>query len=466
MTTPPRQQMGLQCLLVFAQAHEEFRIPEIQSIAELHGFEVTFPPFPDASRPFMVLELESESHARVLAQRCILVKSVCEFYGRGKTYEELHEQIRKNRERWSKYTHDTSFKFSISAYNHTIPQRRMKDVIEGFSYMDFRGRIDMHSPEVVLACLKNRDKRGTIRHKHEGDGDFEEVFFGRLIEEGTARPLVKTFDVKKRTYYGNTSMEAEISLLMANQTLAAPGKLIYDPFIGTGSMAYATHFGAFVFGSDIDGRQMRGKEKQPGIIRAAAQYGVASRILDLCTFDVTRNPWRCGEMFDAIITDPPYGVRAGAKRLGRKARPDKPPRANPQSHSSQTTLTTTVHTADHALRAISLVVDLVLLARYLLRPRGRLVFFLPTVTTSTKRSIYNHAVRGHGGRRELAANFGSWGRRLITIRKTTSERYPPPTFTSAADAPDDGLAHTPAHKDFREKYFQGSRNRGRGDAWA
>jgi tRNA (guanine10-N2)-methyltransferase len=64
--------------------------------------------------------------------------------------------------------------------------------------------------------------------------------------------------VKKRTYYGNTSMEAEISLLMANQTLvcplpqiatateikvndlhqAAPGKFIYDPFMGTGSTAY------------------------------------------------------------------------------------------------------------------------------------------------------------------------------------------------------------------------------------
>lgn len=64
------------------------------------------------------------------------------------------------------------------------------------------------------------------------------------------------FDVKKRAYFGNTSMEAEISLLMANQTQvcdssidvvmdqqltlwqAAPGKLMYDPFIGTGSMAY------------------------------------------------------------------------------------------------------------------------------------------------------------------------------------------------------------------------------------
>ena len=40
-------------------------------------------------------------------------------------------------------------------------------------------------------------------------------------------------------------------------------------------------------------------------------------------FDICQNPWRrsfssdCG-WFDAIVTDPPYGVRAGAKKLGRR----------------------------------------------------------------------------------------------------------------------------------------------------
>jgi tRNA (guanine10-N2)-methyltransferase len=45
--------------------------------------------------------------------------------------------------------------------------------------------------------------------------------------------------------------------------------------------------------------------KSPGILVAAQQYGVTGRIVDLCTFDVTRNPLRCGELFDAIVTDPP-----------------------------------------------------------------------------------------------------------------------------------------------------------------
>lgn len=58
------------------------------------------------------------------------------------------------------------------------------------------------------------------------------------IAEGTARRLISHFDVKKRAYYGTTSMEAEMSLLMANQAQSAPSKLIYDPFVGTGSMLY------------------------------------------------------------------------------------------------------------------------------------------------------------------------------------------------------------------------------------
>ena len=45
--------------------------------------------------------------------------------------------------------------------------------------------------------------------------------------------------------------------------------------------------------------------KTPGVQRAAEQYGLLSRLVDCVTFDVTRNPLRRGNIFDAIITDPP-----------------------------------------------------------------------------------------------------------------------------------------------------------------
>ncbi|THH31329.1 hypothetical protein EUX98_g2848 [Antrodiella citrinella] len=454
--------MYSQYLCQFAQVHEQFRIPELMSVSELHGFNIELPDDMDVTRPFMILGLESDEHARILTQRCILVKSICEFYARGKTYEELHMQTRADPSKWARYVENTSFKMKVTAYNHSIPQTRARDVVEDFSYMGMLGKIDMIQPEITFVCYEEYvDKHGTTREKHEGDGEFREVFFGRLIDEGSARRLVKSFDVKKRKYYGNTSMEAEISLLMANQTLASPGMLIYDPFVGTGSMAYTTaHFGALFFGSDIDGRQMRGKAESPGIIRAAAQYGVDKRIIDLCTFDVTQNPWRCGEMFDAIVTDPPYGIRAGAKRLGRKARPSgAPPRTvAPRSESRPDDQPYIPPTKPYELSALA--TDLILLSRYLLRHNGRLVFFLPTVTDEYEEvDVQTMLCEGM----EVVANslqdFGSWGRRLITIRKTSSEKYAPPTFEPEGrrlelEKADVASKHVPAHKDFRMKYFK------------
>ncbi|KAF9054991.1 tRNA guanosine-2'-O-methyltransferase [Hymenopellis radicata] len=442
--------MATQYLIFFAQTHHDFRIPELQSLSELYSLKIDFlEENPDPTRPFMIVNLESEEHAYLLASRSILIKAVYEYYGHAATYEQVHAINLENRSKWEKYIPDTSFKFIITGFNHTIPQRRQREVVETFSYMGFLGKIDMKNPEITLACYEEYDaKHGTTRAKHEGDGEFKQVYFGRLVATGSARALIAMFDVKKRSYYGNTSMEAEISLLMANQTLASPGKLMYDPFMGTGSMAYPiAHFGAQMIGSDIDGRQMRGKEKTPGVLRAASQYGVEARVIDLCTFDITNHPWRCGEFFDAIITDPPYGVRAGAKRLGRKQ--ELPP-------TNWQPILNTVLPHDHDQPYIpptkpyelsKLAVDLVLMARYLLRHNGRLVFFLPTVNEEYE-EVDIHTMLCSG--MEVVANslqdFGSWGRRLVTIRKTTKDAYPPPSFSRD---------YTPAHKDFREKYFRG-----------
>ncbi|KAI6106819.1 hypothetical protein EDD16DRAFT_1626340 [Pisolithus croceorrhizus] len=159
-------------------------------------------------------------------------------------------------------------------------------------------------------------------------------------------------------------MEDEISLLMANRTQASTGKLIYDPFIGTGSVAYTTaYFGTLVYGSDIDGRQMRGKD----------------------------------------------GVSAGAKRLGRKKAREDP--QSPQTPRTWIPRYPPYIPPTRLYELSALVVDLILLARYLLKPRD-LVFFLPTVTDSYEAlDIISHQTR-----MELVANslqdFGTWGRRV------------------------------------------------------
>ena len=70
------------------------------------------------------------------------------------------------------------------------------------------------------------------------------IFFGREVG-GADRKLIPTYQLKSRTYLGPTAMDAEMAFLMANQALATPGKLVYDPFVGTGSiLVAAAHFGA------------------------------------------------------------------------------------------------------------------------------------------------------------------------------------------------------------------------------
>ncbi|KAJ3861827.1 hypothetical protein EV359DRAFT_83946 [Lentinula novae-zelandiae] len=215
----------------------------------------------------------------------------------------------------------------------------------------------------------------------------------------------------------------------------------------------AAYFGAQVMGSDIDGRQMRGKQTTPSVFRAASQYGVTPRIIDICTFDVTNNPWRCGGLFDAI-TD---GVRAGAKRLGRKKELDADRLALYHEHRTNPRPDDSPYIPPTRPYELSdLAVDLVLLARYLLKPGGRLVFFLPTVTDQYEEvDIYTMLCDGMEVIANSLQDFGSWGRRLVTIRKVTSELYPPPDFSIRDSEGEDETQHVPAHRHFREKYFQG-----------
>lgn len=43
----------------------------------------------------------------------------------------------------------------------------------------------------------------------------------------------------------------------------------------------------------------------------------------------------------------------------------------------------------------------------------------------------------------------------MTIKKVTNKVFAPPTFNEAMQTVENEKVHIPAHKDFRDKYFQG-----------
>ncbi|RUS18282.1 hypothetical protein BC937DRAFT_88959 [Endogone sp. FLAS-F59071] len=401
-------------LIQFAQFHEEFRLPELESLATIENVQLKYNST-NYSRdsPFLQVDIASDEEAAKLVKRAILIKFVYELWGTGVTYEELRESVKQHPERWPEYN-TKSFKFTVSAFGSTCTAEHQLKVIESFSWLGFDGDIVLRNPEVEFVVVEDF---GSKTPGGKPRPEPERLYMGKLVgwvAQGS-RDLVNKYNLKKRKYLGNTSMDAELSLIMANQALATPGKLIYDPFVGTGSFLFTcAHFGAYTMGSDIDGRQIRGKG-QSNVKSNVEQYGLSGRVLDTLVFDVCHNPWRKGTWFDAIVTAP-YGVRAGAKKLGRK-------------HTSKKLLEMRIYEGEPMhLRSdyypptkpyemSEVLVDLLEFAARHLSVGGRLVYWLPTITDEYS----NSDIPQHPSMRLVSnseQNFGGWSRRLITMEKT------------------------------------------------
>jgi tRNA (guanine10-N2)-methyltransferase len=52
------------------------------------------------------------------------------------------------------------------------------------------------------------------------------------------RELITKLSLKRRKFIGNTSMDPQLSLYMANQSLVQPGDIVLDPFVGTGKLRF------------------------------------------------------------------------------------------------------------------------------------------------------------------------------------------------------------------------------------
>ncbi|KAI9144597.1 S-adenosyl-L-methionine-dependent methyltransferase [Paraphysoderma sedebokerense] len=426
----------MDCLIHFAQFHVNFRIPEIESLAKLRNINVKY--FLDDYIPSVAMY---------------------DLWEEATTYEEMFDKIKRKPERYAPYM-QTSFKFVVDSYGLSVPLEYQVSTIESFSFLGFEGKIDLKHPEVTFVIVEDYGENSQAKAVL---GKPNRIYFGVLLSKGH-RQAVDRYNLKKRKYLGTTSMDAELSLVMANQALAAPGKLMYDPFVGTGSFLVASaHFGATTVGSDIDGRQIRGKDKH-SIRSNIEQYGIGANVLDCLVFDVKHNPWRENiEWFDAIITDPPYGVRAGAKTIAPDVNYDNSDAVasyENQRHSYGRYPQTVPYELDQ------IMVDLVEFSARYLKVGGRLVYWLPTVTDEYHDSdLPTHPCLKLISNSEQ--NFGSWSRRLITLEKTQTyqsdgtvkasstyqlgRKLEKSAKISGRDVNDSSNA--PAHKFFREKYF-------------
>ncbi|KAL2343723.1 hypothetical protein Fmac_005008 [Flemingia macrophylla] len=376
-------------LCVFFHRLLDYRRPEVESLAQLFAsfedpqngdvpsqLQWKLPPHYHADSPFHFVNLPSEQLARKIANRSILVKGMYELWGEGGSYEELKESVLSypDERKLSYLDSDSTFKITVDSFGKVISLEEQKELIHGLSYIPFKGRVKLKNPDHNFWLIEVDNYGGNnglppIVQKR--------IFFGR--EVGVAdRKLIPTYQLKSRNYLGPTAMDAEMAFLMANQALATSGTLIYDPFVGTGSiLVAAAHFGAMTMGADIDIRVVRdGRGPDRNVWSNFKQYGLPMP-LGLLRADNNLPPWRpmLKEVFDAIICDPPYGVRAGGRKSGGRkllkgaVQPYTVPDDKRTDHIPST--------APYSL--VECVHDLLDLAAKMLVMGGRLVFFYPVL---------------------------------------------------------------------------------------
>lgn len=477
--------------------HPTFRIPVLRSVADQHGIPMRFYPLPrgdgddqassssapssrrinppqvlldsyddaydpttsDLGRAFAIVSLPSDEAARTLLAKCTSVRAISHLWAAGITPDDAQAALRdpSSRALYEQYTPaHYSWKADVVVVGHKLTYEEKRARIESCQFMGFAGPVKLTAPDFEWTWMEER--WGVTGGEIIDDSRLDSAkvnthrltMVGRKITLPTdtpsvvARDWIDRLDLKKRSYIGNTSMEAEMSLALAEMAQSGPGKLVYDPFVGTGSLLIAcAAMGSYVMGSDIDGRMIRGKKAredpslETGIVTAARQYGLRDKFLDCLTCDFTQHPWRgvganddecqhCNPsatssrspaFLDAIVGDPPYGVRAGAKRLGQRdthknsSTPIWLPERNGYAHEQEDYIPPT---RPYAL--VDLLADLLVFAACLLRDGGRLVFWMPVMNEDSKTTDVPT-----GKEWDIVAvstqDFGKWARRLVTLQR-------------------------------------------------
>lgn len=154
----------------------------------------------------------------------------------------------------------------------------------------------------------------------------------------TVRELAELSDVKKRAFISTTTMPAERALLMSNLGLAQEGMSVLDPFCGSGGLLLSSMLlGASVVGADVDAellsfcdaplpfpnsplRPNRGVERV-SYVDSFTELGFDEPVL-LAGLDIQKERFvdsvlgaNHNQKYDAIVTDPPYGIRESSSKM-------------------------------------------------------------------------------------------------------------------------------------------------------
>ncbi|XP_013848038.1 tRNA (guanine(10)-N2)-methyltransferase homolog isoform X5 [Sus scrofa] len=381
-------------LLLMAQEHLEFRLPEIKSLLSLFGGQFTSSQETYGKSPFWILSIPSEDIARNLMKRTVCAKSVFELWGHGKSPEELYSSLKNYPvEKMVPFLHsDSTYKIKILTFNKTLTQEEKVKRIDALEFLPFEGKVNLKKPQHIFSILEDYglDPNCIPENPHN-------IYFGRWIADGQ-RELIQSYSVKKRHFIGNTSMDAGLSFIMANHGKVKENDIVFDPFVGTGGLLIASaHFGAYVCGTDIDYNTI---------------HGLA-----------------------------PYGIRESTRRTGSQKEIPKSIEKCPESHVP---VSLSYHLSDMFFDLLNFAAETLILG-------GRLVYWLPVYTPEYTEEMvpWHPCLKLISNCEQKLSSHTS--RRLITMEKVKEfenrDQY--------SHLLSDHFLPYQGHNSFREKYFSG-----------
>ena len=280
-----------------------------------------------------------------VATRCIGCRGVFQIVGEGSDLNSCIEHVgRLSDEDVLRLIHDSwSMQIKLigrSERLHPTERRRrieaFRDVLKALEYR----KVQLNKPSCELILLEDHRRE---QHNVEVMDTFEAQYVWlllkvRLPNTQSAKNLAERSDVKKRAFIHTTTMASDRALLMAHLGNVGPNTKVLDPFCGSGGLLLACSLiGASCVGGDIDvdllnhqnkpvgspassGRINRGVEKvsyKDSFIELGLEPPILLKGADI-TEDSSVNSYLSannGLMYDAIVTDPPYGIRETQSQL-------------------------------------------------------------------------------------------------------------------------------------------------------
>lgn len=275
--------------------------------------------------------LQETNCISTMLSRCMLVKRVIELWGMPDT---TMDRAAQNTRDWiqnsavgksvfqSTSQPSSTWKMTIHTLGSKYTRQEQDDMRMQFSFLEFPGRVQMKEPthEFLFIREMELDTLGNPLYPRHGQQGKTEVipendrrpplacYFGRVL---LTRENFEQYELKRRSYLGPTSMDAELSFVMANLGHVQRSVVVLDPFVGTGSILLSCALrGAYCVGTDIDIRVLRGRGTEENVFSNFAQFQLPRPELirsDNALYHrhfrtVNTEPW-----VDAIVTDPPYG---------------------------------------------------------------------------------------------------------------------------------------------------------------